>query len=174
MFPERFLKPIDLHVKEPNKSKILDLYTEHASKFVKSPGSLSTHQVWEGGYIDHVVDMFDIAEILWNAKMNHQIDLPFDFGDLVLVVALHDIEKPFKYCNDEFFTTKTMKEILSFLMSDYKFELTPMHLNALKYAHGENEDYKRGERVMNELAAYLHACDVISARAHYNHRKIVK
>lgn len=170
--PEKFIKPIHFHVAEPNKSKLFRLYNEHSEKFINSPGSLGTHQVWSGGYIDHIVDMFDIAETLWVSKIKHGIKLPFTYGDLVFVIALHDVEKPFKYCEDPFFNTRSTKEILYHIVDEYKFELTPIHLNALKYAHGENEDYVRGQRVMNELAAYLHACDVISARAHFEHRKI--
>ena len=41
--------------------------------------------------------------------------------------------------------------------------------NAMKYAEGELDDYTNQRRVMNELAGFVHICDVLSARVFHNY-----
>lgn len=47
---------------------------------------------------------------------------------------------------------------------EYDIALTPQQENALRYVEGEGDDYSSERRVMNELAAFYHMCDVASAR----------
>lgn len=54
---------------------------------------------------------------------------------------------------------------------EYNFHLTEDHLNAIKYAHGEGNDFKQTEHVSKPLAAFLHCCDTISARIWFDYPK---
>ena len=54
------------------------------------------------------------------------------------------------------------------LPEKYNINFSKQEQNALKYIHGENKDYPPNERIMNELAAFCHSVDTISARIWYN------
>ena len=45
------------------------------------------------------------------------------------------------------------------------------HKIALKYIHGEGDDYQKDKRVMTPLCAFCHCCDVISARIFFDYPK---
>lgn len=49
-------------------------------------------------------------------------------------------------------------------IKEYGIHLTPDQENGIKYIEGEGNDYTNKRRVMNELAAFCHVCDVSSAR----------
>ena len=49
-------------------------------------------------------------------------------------------------------------------ISKYKFKLNDSHINGLKYVHGEGNDYDKNVNVQKPLAAFVHSCDVFSAR----------
>ncbi|MCA9389013.1 MAG: hypothetical protein KC585_00230 [Candidatus Magasanikbacteria bacterium] len=156
-----------------NQKALCTLYQKEAERIIRSPGSTYNHQVWPGGYLDHMIGMLEYAD---RQYFGCGLDLPFELGDAVLVILLHDIEKPFKYVDRpkgtqcEFNSPFEIKKFVLTLLLEYRFKLTEMHLNALQYAHGEGDDYRPDKRVMNELAAFLHACDIWSARIEYNRR----
>ena len=52
---------------------------------------------------------------------------------------------------------------------EYGLVLTPAQENALKYVEGEHNDYTNKQRLMNELAAFCHLCDVTSARIFHSY-----
>lgn len=62
-------------------------------------GSKSKHQNWQGGYIQHLEEIMNIA-----IEMYHLLDtkrtLTFTISDCILVLFLHDLEKPWKYSPD--------------------------------------------------------------------------
>lgn len=102
-------------------------------------------------------------------------------GDALLVLFLHDLEKPWKYEFDaegklhykaEFKDNKkAQREFREQKFRDYGFVFTANHENALKYVEGEFADYKSAERVMKPLAAFCHLCDITSARLWYDFPK---
>ncbi|MEK6891083.1 MAG: hypothetical protein AABX03_03005, partial [Nanoarchaeota archaeon] len=57
------------------------------------------------------------------------------------------------------------------LINKYGFELTSEQENALKYVEGEGEDYDPHKRAQLPLAAFVHICDVISARIWHDYPK---
>lgn len=165
------LVPYILKIEEPNRSAMVRLYTVEQERLHLCPGSTHNHQVWPGGYTDHLLAMLQFAKIIF-AQVSPEKGL--SFGDLALVIFLHDIEKPWKYVSTptgEKIDFKNELEISEFrqrILERYGFQLAHKHLNALKYAHGEGADYRADKRVMNELAALLHICDVWSARVQYD------
>jgi len=55
------------------------------------------------------------------------------------------------------------------MIEEYGIELSDDQKNALKYVEGiPDSEYKPGERIMGELAAFCHSCDILSARLWYD------
>jgi hypothetical protein len=65
------------------------------------------------------------------------------------------------------FPKETDQEIRDGLIKKFEIDLTQEHIDALKYIHGEGDDYSKDRRVMSPLCAFCHCCDVISARILY-------
>lgn len=160
-------------IDEPNRTKCLKLFDDHKEKMVVAPGSKTKHQAWEGGYIDHLEETMNFGIQLW-LLMNAQRSLSFTLSDVGLILFLHDLEKPFKYMGlEEILTTTTEKfEFILEMVHIYRIKLTAEHLNAIKYAHGEGDDYHPTKRVQGPLAAFIHMCDVASARIWHDYPKL--
>lgn len=164
MQPYKRIEELFELMEDPQKSVCQNIFKEHKARFMRAPGSLSKHQVWEGGYIDHVTEVMNLGVVLFNA-LNECRQLPFTRSDVLVVLFCHDIDKPWKFAegrnvgieSDEF-TWKID------LLASQGLELNEMQKNALRYSHGELDDYDPNRRVMNELAALVHSCDVMSAR----------
>jgi hypothetical protein len=155
-----------------NNAQCLRLYEENKVIFHKSPGSKTKHQAWHGGFVDHLEEVMKFAFKLFNL-MNAQRPLVFSLSDAMLVLFLHDIEKPFKYGGSKI-PLNTEEEKWNFLIeitNRYGIDLSEEHLNALRYAHGEGKDYDPIKRVQGPLGAFIHMCDVASARIWYDYPK---
>ena len=143
---------------------------ENEDAFLLAPGSGSAHQFWLGGYADHVDELCAISHTIYSA-LSKLRELPFSLEDALLVLFLHDVEKIWKRlpedtpCNPKY---KAMvsdpKALQQEIIKDYGLKLSAEQENALKYVHGELDDYRKGERVMGPLAVFVHDCDYWSAR----------
>ncbi|MFH0856626.1 MAG: hypothetical protein V1860_01880 [bacterium] len=152
---------------------------ENASKFYSAPGGLYKHQNWEGGYHDHVVETMAIATLLYQGLSQYR-PLPFTLAESLYLIFIHDLEKMFILTiskNGKPIKIQTeIKGQSSFektmeMLDKYHLKLSKKHVNALKYCHGENEDYHPTKKIMNPLAAFIHCCDTISARIWYQYPK---
>ena len=154
----------------PNRGKCLKLLRDNKSRFEESPGSLTKHQAWKGGYVDHLNETMQLA-VLFYGITNPRRKHPFKIGDVMLILFLHDLEKPWKYIEPKMhFESDLDKEVfINGLIDKYKIILTPAHKNALKYIHGEGDDFSPTERIQGPLAAFCHICDVFSARIWFNY-----
>ena len=74
-----------------------------------SPGSRCSHHNWRGGYKEHIRQTMAIAKDLYALFQDTDRikELPeqecFDLSDALIVMFLHDIEKPFMYKIDELY-----------------------------------------------------------------------
>ena len=151
-----------------NRNQCIEFYDFIQLNCSKAKGSSHNHQCWDGGYFGHLDDIFKYAIGLYKL-LSKDRELDFSLSDALLVLFLHDIEKPIKYSllkgqfgdNDE--------DVKNNLINKFKFELSEQHLIALKYIHGEGDDYRKDKRVMNPLGAFCHCCDVISARIFFDY-----
>lgn len=170
-----YLKLDDLieMIDEPNRGRCLRLMGDNRELMMKSWGSKNKHQAWEGGYLEHVVETMNLARLYYDSLSSTGRRLPFSLSDSLLVLFLHDIEKPWKqFHNDQFRLqdargVKDENVIMNFrkrIAGEYNFELTEEHWNAIKYVEGEGDDYHPFNRVANELAAFCHLCDYTSGR----------
>ncbi|MGK0208778.1 MAG: hypothetical protein ACI83O_000032 [Patescibacteria group bacterium] len=162
-------------IDEPNRSSCKNIYQENKEKFERAKGSKTKHQTWEGGYLGHIKDAMNIALVMYKA-LNPKRELPFTISDTLLTIYLHDLEKAWKYGG----TQKEQEEVQGFphyqdfiqsKIKEYKFDLSPEHHNAIKYVHGESDDYSPTERIQGPLAAFIHICDNISARIWHDYPK---
>ncbi|SRR3989339_110563 len=150
---------------------------ENCVLFEQAAGSTHNHQTWVGGYIDHVTEVMNIAVILYEC-MNNVRCLPFSLSDILLVLFLHDIEKPWRFEDDGSGGKRNVSGLENkegrhsfrlVKLVEYGIYLTPDQMNALTYVEGEHKDYSAEHRVMNPLAAFCHMCDVASARIWFDH-----
>ncbi len=145
------------------RSAVQNFHNKHMELFNTSVGSGSNHQSWEGGYKDHINQCFDLASRLYDIAK-----FPFTFESAILVLYFHDIEKLWRGTNVD--KEKYYTEILP---NEFSIIFTEEELNALKYIHGEGNEYRKDKRIMNELAAFCHSCDVLSARCFHSIKDIV-
>ena len=152
-------------IDEPHRGLCLKVMKDHSERISYAPGSRHNHQAWNGGYLDHLREVSNIAVVLYGALSGCR-ELPFSLSDALFVLFLHDLEKPWKYtvgekCLEGHAARERFK---SELIASYGFDLTPEQQNALDYVHGEIHDFSPWERKSNELAAFVHCCDTLSAR----------
>src|ERR1700712_2558364 len=83
-------------IPDPNGTAAQRIYDDHRARFEAAPGASKNHQVWPGGYVDHVTEAMNIALQLFDT-LNALRPLPFTKADMLLVLFLHDLEKPFRY-----------------------------------------------------------------------------
>ncbi len=156
-----------------NAPKLQQILDDHMSLFVMAKGSTHNHQAWPGGYLQHVADCMTIARRLLN-NTPPSWPVPFSLGSVVLVLFLHDIEKPFmqkRMAADPEMRLWSDQQRMAFrrsLMAEYKIAITEEEDIALTHIHGEGGAYSSKQRVMNELGALCHAADVLSSRLWWN------
>ncbi len=172
-----------LKLDDTNLSRCMELLTYFIEEFPEAPGSSRNHQSYSGGYYKHINDILNYAKKMYKelAKMGK---LEFSLSDAILVLFLHDIEKPIKYhpvyvktgvvdengvVEEEVieYETDSDSDIRASLIGKFGILLNEEHIKALKYIHGEGQDYSKDKRVMSPLCAFCHCCDVISARIFY-------
>jgi len=163
------------NIEEPNKSACMKIYLENKTIFEQARGSSVKHQSWEGWYLDHLRDTMNIAIELYKNLGSHR-PLPFSLSDVLLILYLHDLEKPWKYAwnEEQKAELKSFWDYKNFIKSkinEYWFKLTTEHWNGLKYIHWEWEDYDPKTRIQWPLAAFVHVCDTISARIWFDFPK---
>ena len=164
-------------IDEPNRSVCNKLFSDNKELFEKARGSNHNHQAWVGGYLDHLTEIMNIAVVLYPV-LNNLRSLPFTLPDSLLVLYLHDLEKPWRYITGEDGLWSVnpdladkKRQVGSFVeqkIKDYGFVLTNEHFNGIKYAEGEKDDYSAERRTQLPLSAFVHMCDSWSARGWFN------
>lgn len=157
----------------PKLQRILD---DNSAIIAKAKGSANNHQPWPGGFLQHISDTLDFASHIFSIERV----FPFTWSSVVLVLVLHDIEKPFvqdRMAKDSQMPIWSKEQRANFredLILVYNIELTAEERTALKYVEGEGQDYSPNKRIMNELSALCHAADILSARLWHSSSKPVK
>lgn len=163
-----FLNKLDT----PNAISCKKLFTDFQERFKAAPGSLRKHQAWEGGYVHHLEETMNLGALIYK-EMNRFRKLEFSFSDVILILFLHDLEKPFRYVptKKEFRSDVEKRAFIESLIKKYKIKLTADHKNALKYIHGEGDSFHRTKRIQKPLAAFVHCLDTVSARIWFDEPK---
>lgn len=171
---------------------LLKFHDDHFKEILVAKGSSNNHQYWSGGYHEHLLQCFTLAQDLYpllqfRSNGPQTLDMQgapsgphpdkgwFDFTleNAIVVLYLHDIEKIFKYGLPQTLNPNRYSErvrlckdawYLGILPHKYDVWLEEKELNALQYIHSEGDEYRSDKRVMNRLAGFCHAIDVLSAR----------
>jgi len=161
-------------VDEPYRAALRRLLEEHGELFRAARGSSHNHQAWAGGYADHVGEVMNAAVVLY-AALAPLRPLPFSLSDALVVLFVHDLEKPWAY--EEVGGAWRRREGLK--ENAHAFRLAklaeagvalPEELeSAVRFVEGEGEHYSNRARLMSPLAAFCHMCDVASARLWHEH-----
>ena len=159
------IEELILKIDEPNRAGCRRIYSANLKLFSEAAGSSHNHQNWPGGYLDHTGETMNIAVLLYDA-LGAARHLPFSLSDALLILSLHDLEKPWKSVR-RFADKEDRRKFREYKLGEYIIILTPAQENALRYVEGEGDAYTNSHRVMNELAAFCHMCDVWSARGWY-------
>ncbi|HII15745.1 MAG TPA: hypothetical protein HA362_05540 [Nanoarchaeota archaeon] len=164
-------------IEEPNGSICRKLLDDNRTLFTAARGSKHNHQAWRGGYLDHITEIMNIAAVLY-PQLNEARPLNFSLSDSLLVLYLHDLEKPWKYTTKEDGTlevnpalTDKETQVRSFVeqkIREYGFVLTEGLWNGINYVEGEKNDYSGKRRTQTPLAAFAHLCDNWSARGWFD------
>ena len=156
-------------VDEPYRSAFRRLLAEYGELFKSARGSSHNHQAWAGGYADHVREVMNTAVVLYDALAQLR-QLPFSLSDALVVLFVHDLEKPWAYedAGGAWRRREGLKE------NAHPFRLAklaeagvtlPEELErAVYFVEGEAGHYSNRARAMSPLAALCHMCDVASAR----------
>ncbi len=179
MSPAKYLTLTELidKIEEPNRTSSYQLWKDHQEVFSTARGSKANHQSWPGGYLDHIVEVMNIAAVLYE-PLNILRPLPFTLSDVLLVLYLHDLEKPWKYGKNEkgdwefipeFNERSKIKAFTEQKIKEYGFILTEDHHNGLEFVEGEFEQWSPSQRAQRPLAAFCHMCDNWSARGWYEY-----
>lgn len=163
-------------IDEPNRSVCLKILQDNMDLFKTVQGSSHNHQAWPGGYHDHIVEVMNIGLILYN-QFNLIRPLPFTVSDAMLVLFLHDIEKPWKYelvdgkaeIKPELQDKEKQHEFRNKKLEEYGIQLTEEQRTGMTYVEGEHKDYSPKYRSMNPLAALCHIADTASARIWFDY-----
>lgn len=156
---------LNWYVEDPHRDDCLTFIATYATLFDTSWGSAIKHQAWRGGYRDHIAEVMRIAVATYLALEDIRL-LSFTLSDALVGCFLHDIEKVWVHSDEtrkhgrEFAIPHGSKDGLL----SAEFHLTGDLRNAIKYAHGEGQDYHPTERIQTPLAAFVHHCDNTSAR----------
>lgn len=90
-------------IDEPNRQICFRFLEENKELLEKSKGSKTKHQAWEGGYLDHVCETMNIAILLFESFKSTKREIPFLLSEALLVLFLHDTEKPWKQSQNHLF-----------------------------------------------------------------------
>lgn len=162
-----------LEMIDPEQGVVLrNILKDNFSLFEKASGSSNNHQAWPGGYIDHVTESMNLA-LQFYITLNACRPLDFTLSEALVVMFLHDLEKPWRYRLDENGKLETIPGMQdksaraknrNETIARYGLVLNDRQLNAMLYVEGELDDYTPKQRMMWPLAAFCHLCDVWSAR----------
>lgn len=171
--PYRSLDDLLGLIEGPQGQRMRALYADHRQQYAHARGSSANHQAWTGGYWDHVTELLNIA-CAQHAWMSAARPLAFTLSDALLILAAHDLEKLVRFdaagAENPALSAKADKAAFRLeLLERYGIELTPVQANALRFAEGvRDEHYTNQRRTMSPLAAFVHVCDLISARMWFN------
>jgi hypothetical protein len=165
-------------IEPKQRSVVKEILRDNQTLFGKASGSSHNHQTWPGGYLDHVTECMNLAiQFYLTLKLCRPLD--FDLSEALVVMFLHDIEKPWRYqLNKETGQLETIPGMQdkaaraqnrNETIARYGLVLNARQLNAMKYVEGELDDYTPKQRMMWPLAAFCHLCDVWSARGWPNY-----
>jgi hypothetical protein len=156
-------------VDQPYQAAFQRLLADQDELFRSARGSSHNHQAWTGGYADHIREVMNIAVVLYEA-LGQLRPLPFSLSDALVVLFIHDLEKPWAYEKVEGAWRRRAglkekaHEFRMGKLAEARVTLAAELERAVLFVEGEGSHYSNRTRGMSPLAAFCHMCDVASAR----------
>ena len=129
---ERFLEIYNTHIKREGADKLLDYLGK--SDFFSAPASARFHSSYEGGLLDHSLNVYDcLVGYLSNPRVKEVYGFDYSAESIAIVALLHDLckvgvyKKGFRNVKDE---SGVWKRVDTFEYDDQ-----------LPYGHGEKSVY---------------------------------
>lgn len=170
------LEELLMKIDEEYRSGFQNLFSHYSPVFRNARGSSHNHQAWAGGYLDHLCEVMNLAVVLYE-RMDGLRPLPFTLSDALVVLFVHDLEKPWAYVerdgawqrNEQFRSKEDAHAFRLEKLGEHGIELSEELERAVFFAEGELHHYSNRARSMSPLAAFSHMCDVASARLWHDH-----
>src|ERR1043165_920889 len=152
-------------VDQPYQSTLKRLLVDHDELFRSARGSSHNHQAWAGGYADHIREVMNLAVVLHEA-LGQLRPLPFSLADALVVLFVHDLEKPWAYeqvggvWRRREGRKENAHEFRMARLAEARITLSAELEHAVLFVEGEGSHYNNRTRGMSPLAAFCHLCDV--------------
>lgn len=168
-------------VEGPERNPLLAIHDHYDDILHSAPASSGNHQTWEGGLADH------LTAVCYFAWYDYQLHSPlladYDFYSVLVAIMCHDAEKFVLYGPEDDPRCKryhemrqrgmSKEEVKWYLLEKWQgyfgLKISPEVYNAIKYTHGEGDDYQSDRRVMSPLAAAVGNADRTSARIFFDY-----
>lgn len=181
--------------KNPDRWKLLsEFYDKHANKIAVIPASSKTsyHNAFEGGYVDHVLRVYDAAFKFASLWKEYRGKLDFRMEELAMVALNHDLGKIGDEVNDYYVEQDSkwhrergelykynpalpfmkVSDRSLFLLQKIGVELSEKEYLAIKLHDGLYEEanksyyvaFSEEYKLRTDLPYILHQADLLSAR----------
>lgn len=142
-------------IDEPNRGICKQILADHKRLLEKASASIFNHHAWEGGYVDHVVECMNYAQIFYEVLIATRRGHEYTLSDVLLVLFVQDLERLLAHTN------KTLMQ--------YGLSLSVAQLNALECLN-KGFDPRVG-LIMGPLGAFCFMVDMFSAYGKPHHPK---
>jgi hypothetical protein len=131
---ERYLEIFDTYIKREGSDKLLEYMLSKSSDFFTAPASTRFHGAYEGGLLDHSLNVYDcLKDYLSRDRVKNTYNIDYNDESVAIVSLLHDICK----INIYKVGSRNVKDERGVWQSvpTYEFE------DRLPYGHGEKSVY---------------------------------
>ena len=91
---EEFIQIYQEHIKRPGSQQLLEYLTSDASDFFTAPSSTRFHGAYEGGLVEHSVNVYRcLVDYLSRPRTKELYHMNYSDETVALVALLHDICK---------------------------------------------------------------------------------
>lgn len=105
---ERFIEVYNKYIKREGADKLLDYLLSPASDFFTAPASARFHSSYEGGLVDHSLNVYDcLKSYLSSDRVKEHFGFEYSEESMAIVALLHDLckvnvyKKGFRNVKDE-------------------------------------------------------------------------
>ncbi len=131
---ERFIEIYNSKIKREGADKLLAFLMSDASDFFTAPASTRYHGNYEGGLLEHSLNVYDcLCDIMKRPRIKEQYGIEYSEESLAIAALLHDVCK-INFYNVAFRNAKNEQG---------KWESVPYYTidDQLPYGHGEKSVY---------------------------------
>lgn len=131
---DRYLEIYNTYIKREGADKLLEYMLSKSSDFFTAPASTRFHGAYEGGLLDHSLNVYDcLKDYLSRDRVKNTYNINYDEESIAIVALLHDICK----INVYKVGTRNVKDERGVWQSVPTYEYNDI----LPYGHGEKSVY---------------------------------